>query len=119
MKTIIAGSRDNITYDDVVAAMKLCGWVPTEVVSGTARGVDIFGEIWAEENNIPIKRFRPDWNKHGKGAGFIRNAQMAEYADALVAIWDGQSKGTKNMIDSASKKGLNVFIHNISFKHHI
>ena len=85
-------------------------WDVTEVVSGTARGVDSLGEQWAKTQNIPIKRFPADWNTHGRAAGHIRNAEMANYAEALVALWDGQSRGTKNMIASAQKKGLKVFV---------
>ena len=57
MKTIIAGSRDGILYMDVVEAMENCGWTPTEVVSGAARGVDSLGELWANRNYIKIKQF--------------------------------------------------------------
>jgi hypothetical protein len=85
-------------------------WRITEVVSGTARGADRTGEQWASENNVPVKRFPADWDKHGKRAGYLRNADMAEYAEALVAFWDGQSRGTKHMIDLAEKAGLRVSV---------
>jgi hypothetical protein len=86
----------------------------TEVVSGGARGVDTYGTDWALERNIPIKLFRPDWDKFGKGAGFIRNTQMAEYADALVAVWDGQSKGTAHMIKTMEALGKPVYVYKTS-----
>jgi glycerophosphoryl diester phosphodiesterase len=111
MITIIAGSRDNITYDDIEKAMKNCPWQVSEVVSGTARGADTFGEMWAMRNNIPIKRFPANWKKLGRRAGIERNKEMADYADALVAIWDGMSKGTQHMIKDAESKGLRVYIH--------
>ena len=82
----------------------------SEVVCGEARGVDEMGKKAAQAKNIPVKSFPADWSKHGKSAGPIRNREMAEYADALVAIWDGKSKGTKNMIDTAKKLGLKVFV---------
>ena len=113
MKTIIAGSREGVVYADVEKAMKLCGWIPSEIVSGGARGVDTLGEHWAAYNKCPVKRFLPDWNKFGKSAGFRRNAEMGNYADALVAIWDGKSRGTLNMIEYASSKNLIVFVHRI------
>ena len=113
MKVIIAGSRDGISYDDVLKAMDECSWTNeiTEIVSGKARGADTFGEQWAEENNIPIREFPADWKKFGKTAGPIRNEQMGDYADALVAVWDGKSKGTKHMLDYAKNKKLKFFVY--------
>lgn len=113
MKVIIAGSRD---IDDITAiehAVKASGFEITELVSGAARGVDRLGEKWAKANSIPIRQFFPDWTA-GRGAGFIRNAEMAMYGDALIAIWDGASRGTKNMIDNATKRGLKVFVLDLS-----
>jgi hypothetical protein len=115
LKTIIAGSRDNVTYENVVSAMAECGWIPTQVISGNTRGVDIFGEQWAMENDIPLLIKPADWKMHGKAAGYIRNVDMANNADALVAIWDGESKGTKHMIDIALDKKLKVFVYNLKF----
>lgn len=85
----------------------------TEVVSGTARGPDTVGAQWAvdQEPPIPVKEFPANWNTHGKKAGYLRNKEMADYADALLAIWDGKSKGTKHMIDLASKAGLDVWVY--------
>lgn len=115
MRCIIAGSREGIEYQDILSAMVECPWSSeiTEVVSGKARGVDTMGEQWAKENNIPIKEFPADWNKHGRIAGILRNEDMGRYADALVAIWDGESKGTKHMIDYSKNKGLKVFVYNL------
>ncbi len=111
MKTIIAGGRDIYDYDVVHHAIALSNFEITEVVSGGARGVDHLGETYARIKNIPVKVFPADWTKHGRKAGPIRNAEMAGYADALVAIWDGASKGTGNMIVQARNKGLNVFVY--------
>lgn len=113
MKVIVAGGRDFKDYD--LLKSTLDGFQQehgniTEVVSGTAKGVDKLGEKYANENNIPIKRFVPDWEELGKKAGHVRNRQMADYAKEyngmLVAFWDKQSKGTKGMIDYATKIGL-------------
>jgi hypothetical protein len=111
MKTIIAGSRTCTDINHIMSAIADCGWIPTEIISGTARGVDQLGETWAIANNTPLKRFPADWTKHGKSAGYIRNVEMAENADALIAIWDGVSRGTKHMIDIATQKGLKVFVY--------
>lgn len=106
MKTIIAGSR---TFNDYSLLQSVCDEAEiTEVVSGTAAGADKLGERWANERNIPITQFPADWNKWGKRAGFLRNVQMAEYGEALIAFWDGESKGTKMMISEAEKRGLTV-----------
>lgn len=111
MKTIIAGSR-NSTREAFLQALKRCPFVKdiTEVVCGGARGADTFGEEWAIKNNVPVRKFLPDWDKHGKFAGILRNRQMADYAEALIAIWDGVSPGTLNMIREATSRGLKVFV---------
>lgn len=111
MKTIIAGSRGITSLSVVNKACELSGFSITEVVSGTARGVDQLGELWAKNNKIGVKRFPAQWDLHGKSAGYKRNEIMAGYAEALIAIWDGKSPGTKHMIDIAKRKGLTVFVH--------
>lgn len=110
MKTIIAGSRGIVDYSLVGRAVEISGFAITEVVSGAAKGVDQLGERWADENKIPVTQFYPNWHIHGRAGGMIRNARMAEYADALIAIWDGKSKGTKGMVQEAKKRGLKVCI---------
>ncbi len=116
MRTIIAGSRGGIHYQNLLDALKEISWTPTFVISGTARGVDLMGERWAKENNLPIERYPADWDKHGKPAGYIRNAEMADKASALLALWDGQSRGTMHMINLAKKKGLVVHVWNMEEK---
>jgi glycerophosphoryl diester phosphodiesterase len=135
MKTIIAGSRGIDNALRVVAkAINASGWLMqiTEVVSGTARGIDRAGERWAEDNQIKIKTFPAWWNdlsgsdgmpvvertqadgrRYNAAAGHNRNQRMAEYADALIAVWDGVSKGTKDMIDRATKEGLKVYVYRV------
>ena len=112
MKTIVAGSRDYQDYNHVKQQLDYFRktHVVTEIVSGGARGVDTLGERYGLEYEIAIKVFNADWNKHGRAAGPIRNAQMGDYADQLVAVWDGKSKGTKNMIDYMNKLKKPVFI---------
>lgn len=115
MKTIIAGSR-GITCPFVVdKAVKLSGFDVTEVVCGGARGVDRLGWQWAVFNYKLIKSFIPDWDGKGKGAGLARNQDMADYADALIAIWDGASRGTRDMIDRAQKKGIKVYVYRTDY----
>lgn len=113
MKVIIAGSRNIpktvqhcLIDSSLTELFSQFGIVVTEVVSGTAKGGDKVGEERAKLNNIPIKKFPANWDEYGKRAGYLRNAEMAEYGEFLVAIWDGKSKGTKHMIDIAYKKGV-------------
>lgn len=110
MKTIIAGSRTITDYLTVVAAITATKFNITEVVSGKEpNGVDALGEQWAELEGIPIKPFPADWLQYGKPAGQIRNRAMARYADALILIWDGQSKGSAGMFRYAKELGLEIF----------
>jgi YspA, cpYpsA-related SLOG family len=115
LKVIIAGGREVNDIIHIVKAVELSGFDITEVVSGTARGADIQGEIWATRNKVPVKRFPAQWkDKDGnfiKSAGFVRNAEMVKYADALIAVWDGMSKGTSHTILLAQKKGIPTFVH--------
>lgn len=117
MRTIIAGSRTVVDYAVVKRAIANSHFIVTEVVSGTARGVDRFGEQWAAENQIAVKQFKPDWDGLGRSAGYRRNEDMAEYACAvegqpgqLIAVWVNGSKGTGHMIDLAREHGLAVFV---------
>ena len=113
MKVIVAGGRDFNNYKLLKCTLdrfqQEYGNI-TEVVSGGAIGSDKLGEQYANENNILIKRFVPDWKGLGKKAGHVRNRQMGDYAKEhngmLVAFWDKQSRGTKGMIDYATKIGL-------------
>lgn len=106
MRVIIAGSRTIHRYDILLEMIEECGWNITTVLSGGAKGVDALGERYAEEMNIKLEVYPANWQKHGKAAGPIRNRLMAERADALIAIMDGYSKGTGNMIETAAKLGL-------------
>jgi len=108
MKVIVAGSR---TFTDYELLKLTCDNIKnkiTEIVSGGARGADKLGEQYAVESGFSIKQFPADWDRWGKSAGYKRNAEMAEYADALIAFWDGSSKGTKHMIDLAKKNNLKI-----------
>lgn len=78
------------------------------VICGEAKGADTVGKNWARERGIEVESFPADWDKHGKSAGYIRNSDMADRGTHLIAFWDGESKGTRNMIDTAKRKGLTV-----------
>ena len=86
----------------------------TEIVSGGAKGADAWAEIYAKENQIPLTVFKPNWKKYGQGAGVVRNTDIINYADEVVAFWDGESKGTKDSIDKAHS--LNKKVHIIYYE---
>lgn len=113
MKTIIAGGRNITDYNLIIEAVQEANFEITEIVSGGAKGVDALGEKYATEHNINLKIFPANWEKYKRAAGPIRNKQMAEYADALIAVWDGQSRGTKNMIEQAADHHLKVYVKKI------
>lgn len=108
MKVIISGFRNFHSYNKLKAYCDnvLSAQSEIEIVSGGADGADSLGERYAKENGYKLTVFKADWDKHGKAAGQIRNAEMAKYADALICFWDGQSRGSKNMIEEAKKAGL-------------
>lgn len=108
MRTIIAGSRSIIDYTVVNLIITESKIDITTVISGRAPGVDRLGERWAKENNIPVIAYLAEWDKLGKRAGYVRNETMAKNADALIAIWDGKSRGTKHMVDLGYKYGLEL-----------
>ena len=116
IKVIIAGTRDFNDYDFLKKNVDyfLQGINPNneeiEIVSGNARGADKLGERYAKEHNLPVKLFPANWDKYGKRAGYLRNQEMANYADVLIAFWDEKSKGTKHMIDIAKKQDLTVIV---------
>ena len=129
MKVIVAGSRSIIDYNIVYKAiMEAKIEKITEIVSGTAKGVDQMGERWAKENNIPIKKFPANWKnleapgavikrgpygEYNVKAGFDRNKQMAEYAEVLICIIQNNSSGSASMIKLAEEHGLQVFVTRI------
>jgi len=109
MRVIVSGTRTIEDYDFVLNAIHLSGFNPLMIVSGKARGPDRLGELFAKVHQIPVQIFPADWTT-GKTAGFVRNLQMAEYADALVAIWDGFSNGTRHMIQCMNYAKKQVYV---------
>lgn len=108
-KVIVAGSR-NFQDDeflterlDHLLSNKVAAGVPIEIVSGTAKGADTLGEEYAALRGHQVKRMPADWDRYGRSAGYRRNEEMAIYADACVVFWDGESRGTKHMIDLCAK----------------
>ena len=113
MHIIIAGCRDFYDYSVVEKEVmdligKVIGKIEIEIISGGATGADALGERFAKEHNLSLKIVPADWKTYGRSAGPRRNEQMARIAGTLIAFWDGKSRGTKNMIDTAKRLGLCV-----------
>ena len=112
-KIIIAGGRDFMDYNllkektnKILQEKKVTHKIV--IISGCARGADTLGLRYASENTFDVEEYPADWDKYGKKAGYVRNVEMAENADALIAFWDGKSKGTKHMIDIATERNLPI-----------
>ncbi len=104
----IVGSRSFQGYD--LLKKELSSFQISKVVSGGAKGADALAARYAKENNIPLKEFLADWEKFGRSAGPIRNQEIVNDSQMIIAFWDGKSRGTKSTIDMARKKGLEVKI---------
>lgn len=120
MKLLIAGSKTfKFDHDFIHEAIYAVNNYETtftnlEIVSGGAKGIDSTAKEYAKRWNKPFTEFPADWDAHGKAAGPIRNKQMAEYADALLLIWDGESRGSANMKQQMLK--LNKPVYEIIIK---
>lgn len=136
VKLIVAGPRDFYDHQEICEAIekgiKKLKIEVVELVSGGANGTDKSGEQWAKSKNIPVKVFPAKWDvmtkdcrrksrfdkwkkcdvEYNADAGFIRNEEMAKYADALIAI-DLNTPGTKDMVSRAKDHGLLVYEHKI------
>lgn len=113
-RVIIAGCRD---FTDYELLKEKCDYYfqnqqPEDIVivSGHASGADALGERYAQERGFQLETFPAYWKAHGRAAGPIRNARMASAANALIAFWDGKSRGTKNMIETAKNHNLKVVV---------
>ena len=127
LRIIIAGSRDFNDYTflktsikEILKSTSLTDISKIKIISGTARGADQLGERFAKQFKLEVVKFPAKWDLYGKRAGYIRNEEMAKYSiednnyGMLVAFWDGESRGTKHMINLANKHGLEV--HVIKYK---
>lgn len=109
MRVAIVGSRK-------IEVSNLEKYLPqniTEIVSGGAKGVDSCARKYAQEHNIKLTEFLPDYAKYGRYAPLRRNITIIEYADIVLAFWDGKSRGTKFVIDNCKKAGVPISVFNI------
>lgn len=115
MKIAVVGSRSFKDSEKVSEILfPYFAYQENTMITGGAIGVDSIAEDLAKLNKIPYKVIRPDWDKHGRGAGMIRNTLIVDEADMVIAIWDGQSKGTKHSIDYAKSKGKKIDIFKLT-----
>ena len=106
----IVGSR-NCPPIDIASHIP---FIPSTIVSGGAKGADTYAREYAVKNNIPIVEFLPNYKKHGKSAPIIRNMQIVDNCDFLLAFWNGTSRGTKFTTDYAEKHGVSYKIIRIT-----
>lgn len=116
VKVIVAGSRGFRDYRLLQEKLDfyLQNYSDVEIVSGGARGADRLGEQYARTKGFKLRLFPANWDLYGKKAGYLRNQQMAQYADYCVVFWDGKSRGTQHMIRLARQYKLNLRIVNFS-----
>ena len=109
MKLAIVGSRTFNDYPFLVQEVLKINDIE-KIISGGARGADSLAIYYAQQNNIQFRVFLANWGQFGKKAGFIRNVEIVDYSDVILAFWDGQSKGTQHTIKLAGACKKPVFI---------
>lgn len=113
-KLIVAGGRDftnaQLMADTLVATATELADRSVSIVSGMAMGADKLAHQYAKAHNIQVYEFWPDWDTYANSAGFVRNNEMAKFADGLLAFWNGKSKGTQHMIKTMQSMGKSVGI---------
>ena len=109
-RTVIAGSRDITDFNRVERIIDRCPWAISTLMEGGAKGVDKLANRYAKNKGWIPETYPADWNNNGRAAGPIRNEIMAQKAEAVIAIWDGKSRGTSHMINMAIKYKLHLFM---------
>lgn len=110
MKIAVIGSRC-IQISDIKE------YIPdgaTEIVSGGAKGVDMCARTYAQRNGLILTEFLPEYNKFGRAAPLRRNLQIIDYADVVIAIWDGKSKGTAYVIEQCKKQNKPIKVYKVT-----
>ena len=110
MRVAIIGSR-GLTVDDLG---KYLPTAVTEIVSGGAKGIDACAKEYALANHIPLTEFFPEYEKYKKGAPLKRNLQIIDYADIVLAFWDGKSMGTQHVIRNCQEMHKKIIVYHIS-----
>lgn len=109
MKVAVVGSR-GLVVDNLVQYLPK---ETSEIISGGAKGIDTCAEEYAKKNNIKLIVIKPDYQRYKKGAPLIRNKEIVDLADCVIAFWDKKSRGTKFVIDDCLKKDKKCIVYNI------
>ena len=107
MKVAVIGSR-------TISIENIEDYIPkaaTEIISGGAKGIDTCAKLFAEKHNLFYTEFLPEYKKYSRAAPIVRNREIVDYADIVIAIWDGTSKGTKSVIDYCKKSGKEILVY--------
>ena len=119
LRVIIAGGRDFTNVNVMATALNNLQDVDHVIeiekltlICGMARGADLTAYKLFSEAGLPVEKYPANWDQYGKQAGYIRNTQMANVADMLIAFWDGESRGTAHMIHTARARNLKVLVFN-------
>jgi len=115
MKVVICGSRDLENYQLVEEAVSRSGFSISTVLSGGSRGVDRLGITFACNHHHLVQVYMPEWERLGKRAGIVRNRKMVEAAEAVIAVWNGKSLGTRSLIELAFRHTLPCFVLLVNF----
>lgn len=101
MKLAIIGSRGLNKVDlDRYVSKEI-----DEIVSGGAVGVDRCAAEYAKRRSLKLTEFLPQYERYGRAAPIVRNKEIVDYADKVIALWNGSSKGTLSVIKYAQKTG--------------
>ena len=100
MKVAVVGSRSIFATDIGIYISD-----GDEIVSGGAVGVDSCAAEYAKKNGLKLTVFLPQYERYGRAAPIVRNKKIVDYADKIVVLWDGKSKGTLSVIKYAEKTG--------------
>lgn len=111
MKIAVVGSRTFSDNDLLSSILNKFDKKIITIISGGAAGADKLAENWADKNNVKKIICKPDWKKYGRKAGILRNKDIVEKSDQVIAFWDGKSRGTKNSIDRAKALDISLTIH--------
>lgn len=110
MIVAVVGSRSLVVKD----MQKYLPDGVTEIVSGGADGVDTCAKEYAQKHNIRLTEFVPEYNLYGRAAPLKRNMKIIGYSDVIIALWDGQSKGTEHVIRNCRKIGKPIIVYDFS-----
>lgn len=113
MKVAIVGSRNIRAMREVERAVEQSGFEVTEVISGGANGVDTLAEQYAQQHDLTLTVYPPDWKQYGRSAGYRRNVEIVLAADAVIAVWNGSSPGTRHTMNLATFYNKPLYVYHL------